>query len=320
MRVREKVKCDFPEEFHSIFDEAITTYFEAASKSGTSEQKIDETLCTFCDLVQKELHAPRQFPLYHVKITSPFDYSTFFLDFMRPVIDFDRSTLSGRSHLEAIRQHLCNQENVVLFANHQIEPDPQVIRLMLERWDKSLADEMIFVAGQRVTSDPLAIPFSLGCNLLCIYSKKYMEHPPEKKSEKQIHNKKTLRKLEELLREGGKWIYVAPSGGRDRPDAANRLTPAKPDPKSIEMFRLIAKNSSTRFYPLALSTYALLPPPSSINTDLGEKRRFTYSPVELHFGPELNLDTFPGSDASDRITLRENRANHIWNALKALLS
>ena len=43
---------------------------------------------------------------------------------------------------------------------------------------------MIFVAGERVITDPLAIPFSMGSNLLCIYSKRYIDHPPEKKIEK----------------------------------------------------------------------------------------------------------------------------------------
>ncbi len=50
---------------------------------------------------------------------------------------------------------------------------------------------MIFVAGERVITDPLAVPASMGRNLLCIYSKRYIDHPPELKSEKQLHNKRT---------------------------------------------------------------------------------------------------------------------------------
>ena len=51
-----------------------------------------------------------------------------------------------------------------------------------------LAEKVVFVAGHRVTTDPLAIPFSMGCNLLCIYSKKYIESPPELKAAKQQQN------------------------------------------------------------------------------------------------------------------------------------
>jgi glycerol-3-phosphate O-acyltransferase len=34
-----------------------------------------------------------------------------------------------------------------------------------------------------VITDPLAIPFSMGCDLICIYSKKYIDVIPEKREE-----------------------------------------------------------------------------------------------------------------------------------------
>eukprot|EP00953_Heterococcus_sp_UTEX-ZZ885_P042334 21517-Heterococcus_DN1.PRE.2 len=65
----------------------------------------------------------------------------------------------------------------------------------------------------------MAIPFSMGRNLLCIHSKKYMETPPEGKHAKQTHNVRTLKKMSEMMAsEEGQFIWVAPSGGRDRPD------------------------------------------------------------------------------------------------------
>ena len=36
---------------------------------------------------------------------------------------------------------------------------------------------MIMVAGDRVTTDVVAVPFSKGRNLLCIFSKKHIENP-----------------------------------------------------------------------------------------------------------------------------------------------
>ena len=55
---------------------------------------------------------------------------------------------------------------------------------MLEKEHPRLAEEMIFVAGHRVISDPLAVPLSIGRNLICIYSKKHIENPPEVKAAK----------------------------------------------------------------------------------------------------------------------------------------
>jgi glycerol-3-phosphate O-acyltransferase len=45
----------------------------------------------------------------------------------------------------------------------------------------------------------MAVPFSMGRNLFCIYSKKYMENPPEQKPAKQMHNMRTLKKMADML-------------------------------------------------------------------------------------------------------------------------
>jgi glycerol-3-phosphate O-acyltransferase len=171
------------------------------------------------------------------------------------------------------------------------------------------------VAGDRVISDPLAIPFSKGCNLLCIYSKKHIETPPEKKTEKLLHNKKTMQNLSALLSEGGKAIYVAPSGGRDRANPQGIVEVAPFDPQSIEMFRLMAHQSKRpcHFYPLALATYNLLPPPNSVEKELGERRHAQCTPIHMSFGNEIDMQNFPGNETSDKHELRKNRAEHIWN-------
>lgn len=64
-------------------------------------------------------------------------------------------------------------------------------------------------------------PFSMGRNLLCVYSKKHMEDDPEKKQAKMNSNRKTMVTMQRMLNEGGKIIWVAPSGGRDRPKEAS---------------------------------------------------------------------------------------------------
>ena len=77
--------------------------------------------------------------------------------------------------------------------------------------------------------------------------------------------------MAELLSDGGRCIYVAPAGGRDRLNAAGEVDVAPFDGQSIEMFHLMARRAArpTRFYPMALATYHLLPPPEVIEIHIG---------------------------------------------------
>ncbi len=55
----------------------------------------------------------------------------------------------------------------------QTEADPQVTSLLFDREGfQDLSERLISVAGHRVTTDPVCMPFSMGRNLFCIYSKK----------------------------------------------------------------------------------------------------------------------------------------------------
>ena len=80
--------------------------------------------------------------------------------------------------------------------------------------------------------------------------------------------------MSNLLQEGGKIIYVAPSGGRDRKNAKGEIEIAAFDPSSIEMLYLMARKAErpTHFVPLTLSTYHLFPPPATIQKEIGEER------------------------------------------------
>jgi len=277
-------------------------------------------LCKFLDLIVDQRKNPRIFDSYHEKVMEPFDFYHFGLDFLRPIVKLDQSTIVGEEKVIEIESHINKGENVVLFSNHQTEPDPQAISLLLEKSHPDLAQNMIFVAGHRVTTDPLTVPFSLGCNLLCIYSKNYIEHPPEKKSEKVKYNQRTMKKMRDLLSEGGKCIYVAPSGGRDRPNNDGVIEVAPFDAQSIEMFWLTANHSAqpSHFYPLALSTFDLLPPPDGIKVELGESRRTKCSPIHLAFGEEIDMLHFPGSDNDDKKQRRVFRAEFVWNIVNDL--
>jgi glycerol-3-phosphate O-acyltransferase len=133
------------------------------------------------ELVAAQVQCPYQFAPYHKQIRSPFDYYEFGLELIRPLVDMKASSLGGRSNICNIEEHLAQRHNVILLANHQIEADPQAISLLLEDEFPDTGRQMIFVAGERVLTDPLASPISMGRNLLCIYSKRYIDHPPELK-------------------------------------------------------------------------------------------------------------------------------------------
>lgn len=275
-------------------------------------QKLFDTLL---DKVIENIKHPPHFSIFHKSVRQPFNYFQFGIDFMRPFVDFEKSKVIGLEQLRSIRAQLDKGENVILFANHQIEPDPQIISLLLENIDPQLASDIVFVAGHRVLTDPMAIPFSLGTNLLCVYSKKHIDNPPENKAEKILHNQKTLKRMQEMLNEGGYCIYVAPSGGRDRPNAFGDVEVAQFDSQSVELFWLMGKQSAqpTHFYPLALQTYHLLPPPEEVEKEVGEKRKISISPVFVAFSAEIDMENCASDEVKDKKERRALRAEAIWN-------
>lgn len=307
-----------------VFDEKTQHLLETFWISYTQATKgrlTEEAQCalfkTLLEEIQKVMNTPPVFSLFHEAVRSPFDYYRFGTDLIRPLIDFENSSILGSVHLDTIRETLKKGENVILLANHQTEPDPQIISVMLEAIDPQLSSEMIFVAGHRVTTDPLAIPLSLGRHLLCIHSKKHMHHlEAQEKREKTLHNQRTMKKMEELLNAGGQCIYVAPSGGRDRAEKeTGHVYPEPLDPDSIELFWLISEKTKipTHFHSLALKTHDLMPPPQEVEIELGEKRLVHYSPVFLAFGEEIFKEK--NVKYLDKKTERKEHALRIWQQI-----
>ena len=306
----EALRSQIPEKYQKILTQFVKGYQKAVGENPSALPN----LLVFLELLEAQFRSPYVFQPYHQKIRHPIDYYRFSLDFIRPLIDLPHSHLLGNESLDLIDAQLKKGENVVLLANHQTETDPQAIAILLEKTHPQIAEKIIYVAGERVVTDPLAIPFSMGCDLLCIYSKRYIDNPPELKAKKQLHNKNTMELMSRLLQEGGKIIYVAPSGGRDRRNAQGIIEVAPFDPSSIEMFYLMARKAKTptHFYPLALATYDLLPPPETIQIELGEASSAKRCPVHLAFAPPFDMENFPGSDHNDKIIRRQNRADAIW--------
>jgi glycerol-3-phosphate O-acyltransferase len=219
------------------------------------------------------------------------DYYQFGCDFFRPAMDLENSVVLGQELLPKIMKQLEDGENVVLFANHQSEADPQVVSCCLEKVGLGKeASEIVYVAGHKVTTDPLAIPFSMGRNLICIHSKKHINADPTTKPAKQRQNLRSMTALLDLFKKGGTCVWVAPSGGRDRRDTSTGHVPiADFDSKTIDIFRLYGNKSKkpTHFYTLAMVSYDLCPPPDYLAAGVGEERNVRFVPVGIALGDEL---------------------------------
>ncbi len=304
---------NLPPEIGENLRHFFTGYLRAAMESGQSEAELKPIMLEFLRHVENEARSPSIFPAYHPKERQPIDFYTFGLSLMRPLVDLSRSAVLGEEKVLKMEEQLARGENVILLANHQTEPDPQLISLLLEKTHAEFAEEMIFVAGDRVTRDPLAVPFSRGRNLLCIHSKRHIDHPPEQKEQKLLHNRKAMAVLGDLLAQGGKVVYVAPSGGRDRVNMQGVVEVATFDPQAIEMFALFAKQAGkpVHFYPLALYTFHLLPPPSSIGRELGEERHAQRTPIFASFGEEIDWEGLPSLEGLDKHSKRIARASAI---------
>ena len=292
-------------------------YAQAIQAQSHDEKEGWKTFVTLIEQVVYYLKHPFHFAAFHQAKRTPFDYYKLGLDFVRPLIDMRCSTVSGIEVLTSFEKTLARKENIILFANHQAEIDPQIISVLIEKHTPQLAENMIFVAGHRVTTDPLAVPLSLGRNLFCIYSKRHVDNPPEKKAEKLAHNSRTLKVMQELLSHGGCCIYVAPSGGRDRRNEEGVVEVAPLDPQSVEMFYLMGqKAKNVHFHTLALSTYALLPPPNGILQEIGAKRITHFAPAHLFFGPELDMEALGNAhNIEDKKLRRKARADAIWQQI-----
>jgi glycerol-3-phosphate O-acyltransferase len=304
------------------FIELATSYLTAIEGSAASAAVLDsakERVKLLHSETRRQALSPYQFAPYHERVLTPTNFYQIGVEFVRPLTDLANSKVLGIESLRKMRAEIKKGENVILLGNHQSEFDPQVLSLLLEREGFADLGEMsIFVAGHRVVTDPVAIPFSLGRNLLCIHSKRRIDDEPDKKEERLLHNKRTMKLMSELLAAGGCLIYVAPSGGRDRPNERGEPVLAPFDPSSLEMFFLMAKQAKTvtHFYPLSLSTYYLLPPPKQVIKGLGESRRVSYTPLHLCFGDKLDMENYPGSDLEDKKERRKARCKHIYQIVK----
>eukprot|EP00443_Scrippsiella_acuminata_P023234 CAMPEP_0115180368 /NCGR_PEP_ID=MMETSP0270-20121206/6883_1 /TAXON_ID=71861 /ORGANISM="Scrippsiella trochoidea, Strain CCMP3099" /LENGTH=409 /DNA_ID=CAMNT_0002593365 /DNA_START=151 /DNA_END=1380 /DNA_ORIENTATION=+ len=287
---------------------------------------MNTTLKLFFDSISAE--EPYNFSPYHQAVRGPeVDHYLWGNNFFRSMVKYRSSRVEGLEHIESIRSSLEAGDNVVLFANHQTEADPQVLSLLLELYGhEDLAARTIFIAGHKVTTDPIAIPFSMGRNLLTIFSKKYLDtYTPEEREAKSARNRETVAEMQRLFNEGGHIFWVAPSGGRDRrtADGGTRFEPAKFDEQSVGLFCLLAQKAErgggrrTHFFPLAMWSHQLVPPPEGTQAAVGEARSTKRAPIGIELGPELDLKAAGGRKGMPQAA--EASVRRLYNHLDGLL-
>jgi len=80
---------------------------------------------------------------------------------------------------------------------------------------------------------------------------------------------------------------VAPSGGRDRPDAAGQWLPHAFDAGVVDLMRSLLANAKRpgHLFPLAMHSGEMMPPPPALEKQLGERRLTSFVPVGKSFVP-----------------------------------
>jgi len=316
----------FPAKLVPLWEDFYNNYKTAVVGSGLEgrdEAFVARVQASIADVVVGQFVAPYEFPSYHERILAPYDYYQFGQTYVGGLIDFASSFVGGVDAFRAMEAQLARGENVVVLANHQTEADPAVWAHMLEKLCPTLATDVIYVAGDRVVSDPMCKPFSMGRNLLCVHSKKHMNDDPETAPAKQKQNRRTLVTMGKMLNEGGKLIWIAPAGGRDRPvvgagpDGTDVWTPAAFDPASVGLMTKLASSSKapTHLYPLAMVSWAVMPPPPALESALGERRLTNFSGVGVSACPELDLAALaaasPGAGA-DADAFVKHVSDHVF--------
>ena len=280
-----------PEEFATILSDIADEYAHSFEEAGETPDAFKYHVDMLMKTVMDAIKEPYVFKPNHVAIREPFDYYRWGNEFFEPLVIKEKSRVFGLENARKIEEMTARGENVIILSNHQTEADSQILSILLqEEGMGALAERVIFIAGHKVTTDPVAIPFSMGRNLLCIHSKKHIKNPREDIPRKQSQNLESMKAMASLLNRGGQIFWVAPSGGRDRPDGTGNFVVSPFDPKALDMFKLVAMQSGKpmHFFPMSMYTHELVPPPQGRSSAVGEPRSAKRGAVSMHFLDETD--------------------------------
>ncbi|XAR70671.1 Glycerol-3-phosphate 1-O-acyltransferase [Bertholletia excelsa] len=311
-------------------EELYHNYRNAIFQSGipNADEIVLSNMAVFLDRVLKDVEDPFVFSPHHMAVREPFDYYMFGQNYIRPLVDFRSSYVGNISIFYEMDEKLQQGHNIVLISNHQTEADPAIIALLLEASLPHIAENMTYVAGDRVLTDPLCKPFSMGRNLVCVYSKNHLYDVPELAEMKKRANTRSLKEMALLLRGGSQIIWIAPSGGRDRPDPITKeWYPAPFDASSVDNMRRLVEHAGIpgHIYPLAILCHDIMPPPPQVEKEIGERRVVSYRGAGLSVAPEIcfhEIDTACGVPEESKMQYSQALYNSIveqYNVLKCAI-
>ncbi|KAL0716361.1 hypothetical protein Bca4012_065683 [Brassica carinata] len=276
---KEQEAGTLPPNVASGMEELYWNYKNAVLSSGAS--RADETVISNMSLAFDRMllgvEHPYTFNPYHKAIREPFDYFHFVHTYIRPLIDFKNSYVGNVSIFSELEDKIRQGHNIVLISNHQSEADPAVISLLLEAQCPYIGENIVSLRA---------------LNLICVYSKNHMNDDPELVDMKRKANTRSLKEMATLLRSGSQLIWIAPSGGRDRPNSSTgEWFPAPFDPSSVDNMRRLVEHSGVpgHIYPMSLLCYDIMPPPPKVEKEIGERRLVGFHGTGLSVAPEISF-------------------------------
>lgn len=294
-------------QFRVVWEDFYDNYKETVLSSGVEghdEKFVLEMQRQIADRVFHQFQEPFTFPPHHERILAPFNYYEFGQRYVGSLINFKESFVGNLDIWQKISNELHDGHNIVLLANHQTEADPGVFAHMIKTSFPKLAEDVIYVAGDRVITDPLCKPFTMGRNCFCVYSKRHIDDVPELKESKIAMNRKTIMKMRRELNEGNNLMWIAPSGGRDRPNAEGQWLPNSFDPGSVGLMHTLLSKAKKKghLYVLAMVSWKMMPPPVRVEETIGERRETNFTGVGMSVAPEIDVeevlkDVSPEGDA-----------------------
>lgn len=304
------------------FDSYAAAVRRSEAVDGDGQEFSDRAFSTLMELMRRQVENPIAFESFHRSVHSPFDYYKFAVEFSTVLLNATNSRVDGQENLHRARAQLAEGDNVVFLSNHQSEGDPYAIDGLLCNvvgFEREFCKNWVFMAGDRVREDLVVVPFSVGRNLLTVYSKKHLDDVPELRAEKVAHNRRTISVTQKILQEGGKCIWFAPSGGRDRRSKETGRVEVSPfDSGAIEMMRFTANKSGRpcHFYPMSLVTYNMLPPPSNVGgAQVGEERVVNHIPMFMAVGDEIDWSKAVPSQITGKIEKREAQGAYVQSVV-----
>lgn len=317
---------DIPPNVANILKSWNFSYLLAAKSNPNvknPEEQTESMYFTLLELVRLAIRTPHRFNSYHERVRHPFDFYKFGCDFISVLLNWEESCVIGQDKVYEAEAYARQGHNIVFLSNHQSEGDPYAIDALLEGVvgaSRDFCENMIFMAGDRVRDDPVVAPFSAGRSLLTVYSKKHINDVPELLNEKRKHNHRTIFETQRLFKEGGKVVWFAPSGGRDRRSSkTNRIEMETFDEGAIDMMRVIVQKSRTpcHFYPMSLLTHNMLPPPTNVGgAQVGEERTVNYSRTALYVADEIDWSQSISLDVVDKLDRRRAQRDYVQNIVK----